>query len=60
MNKKNGNKVGKKVGDKKGLNSRRQRIVTEMRDNPNITTNELHQILEISEKAVENRRGGVL
>lgn len=52
--------MGKKVGDKKGLNSRRQRIVTEMRDNPNITTNELYQILEISEKAVENRRGGVL
>ena len=52
--KKYGNKVGKKVGDKKGLNSRRQRIVTEMRDNPNITTNELHHILGISETAVEN------
>ena len=25
-----------------------------MRDNPNITTNELHQILGISETAVEN------
>ena len=52
--KKAGNKVGKKVGDKKGLNSRRQRIVTEMRENPNITTNELHHILWISETAVEN------
>ena len=52
--KKAGNKVGKKVGDKKGLNARRERIITEMRDNPNITTNELHQILMISETAVEN------
>ena len=48
------NKVGKKVGDKKGLNARRERIITEMRDNPNITTNKLHQILMISETAVEN------
>ncbi len=32
-----GNKVGKKVRDKKPLNSRRQKIITEMRDNPNIT-----------------------
>ncbi len=47
-------KVGDKVGNKKGLNSRRQRIITEMRDNPNITTSELHQILGISETAVEN------
>ena len=52
--KKLGNKVGKKVGNKKGLNARRQRIITEMRDNPNITTSELHQILGISETAVEN------
>lgn len=47
-------KVGNKVGNKKGLNARRQRIITEMRDNPNITTSELHQILGISETAVEN------
>lgn len=46
--------VGNKVGNKKGLNARRQRIITEMRDNPNITTSELHQILGISETAVEN------
>ena len=52
--KKVGKKVGDKVGNKKGLNSRRQRIITEMRDNPNITTSELHQILGISETAVEN------
>lgn len=47
-------KVGKNVGDKKGLNARRQRIIIEMRDNPNITTSELHQILGISGTAVEN------
>lgn len=52
--KKVGKKVGDKVGNKKGLNSRRQRMITEMRDNPNITTSELHQILGISETAVEN------
>ena len=49
-----GNKVGKKVGDKKSLNSRRQKIISEMRDNPNITTAELHNILGVSETAVEN------
>lgn len=43
-----------KVGNKNGLNVRRQRIITEMRDKPNITTSELHQILGISETAVEN------
>lgn len=48
------NKVGKKVGDKKPLNSRRQKIIAEMRDNPNITTAELHNILDVSETAVEN------
>lgn len=52
--KKIGKKVRDKVGNKKGLNARRQRIITEMRDNPNITTNELHQILAISKTAVEN------
>lgn len=49
-----GNKIEKKVGNKKLLNARRQKILTEMRDNPNITTAELHQILGISETAVEN------
>ena len=48
-----GNKVGKKVGDKKPLNSRRQKNISEMRDNPNITTAELHNILGVSETAVE-------
>lgn len=49
-----GNKVGKKVGDKKNLNARRQKIIAEMRDNSNITTAELHNILGVSETAVEN------
>ena len=49
-----GNKVGKKVRDKKPLNSRRQKIITEMRDNPNITIAELRNILGVSETAVEN------
>ena len=48
------NKVGNKVGNKKPLNSRRQKIISEMRDNPNITTAELHNILGVSEIAVEN------
>jgi predicted HTH transcriptional regulator len=49
-----GNKVGNKVENKTPLNSRRQKIISEMRDNPNITTTELHNILQISETAVEN------
>lgn len=49
-----GKKVGKKVGNKPVLNARRKRILSEMRDNPNVTTEELHVMLEISETAVEN------
>ena len=49
-----GNKVGKNVVNKKTLNSRRQKIIAEMRDNSNITTAELHNILGVSETAVEN------
>ena len=40
--------------DKKPLNIRRQTIISEMRNNPNITTAELHMLLNISETAVEN------
>ena len=43
-----------KVGIKKELNSGREGIISERRDNPNITTSELHQILGISETAAEN------
>ena len=49
-----GNKVGNKVEDKKILNARRQTILVEMRDNPNITVAELHKLLRISETAVDN------
>lgn len=49
-----GDKVGKTVGEKKPLNARRQTIISEMRDNPNVTTAELHRMLGISETAVEN------
>ena len=52
-----GDKVGIKVGDtdiRKKLNSRRQGILSEMRDNPNITIAELASLLSISETAIEN------
>ena len=48
-----GNKVRKKVGNKKALNSRKQKIILEMRNNPNITTAEFRIILGVSETAVE-------
>lgn len=49
-----GNKIGNDVGNKKPLNARRKKIIAEMRDNPNVTTAELHKMLGISETAVEN------
>ena len=49
-----GNKVGNDVGNKKPLNARRKKIIAEMRDNPNVTTAELHIMLGISDTAVEN------
>ena len=49
-----GNKLGNKLGDKKPLNARRRTILTEMRDNPNITAEELRKILGISKTAVDN------
>ena len=48
-----GNKVRKKVGNKKALNSRRQKIILKMRNNPNITIVKLYTILGVSETAVE-------
>ena len=50
-------KVGDKVGDKDrihGLNQTRQRIISEMRQNPNITKAQLVAILGISDTAVDN------
>lgn len=52
-----GNKVGIKVGNtdsRKKLNSRRQKILSEMRDNPNITIAELASFLSVSETSIEN------
>ncbi len=46
-------KIGNKVGNKKEL--RRQRIIKE-RENPNITTSELYQILGISGTAMGNKK----
>lgn len=47
-------KVGNKVGNKKPLNKRREKIIAEMRDNPNITVAQLHTIIGVSETAIEN------
>ena len=54
------NKVGNKVGNigdvtrKNGLNSTRERILSEMRHNPNITKAELIVIIGISDTAIDN------
>ncbi len=52
--KKDGNKTPDKIGNKKPLNARRKKILAEMRDNPNITAEELRKILGVSKTAVEN------
>ena len=53
-----GKKVGKKVGDKqtsqKPLNARRIKILSEMRDNPNVTIEELHNMIGVSTTAIDN------
>ena len=50
-----GNNVGDKVGDKQStLNQTRQTILSEMRNNPNITKAELSRILGISTTAIDN------
>lgn len=58
-NRKIGNKVGNKIGNnpvtrKHGLNSTRERIISEMRHNPNITKAELVVLLGISNTAIDN------
>ena len=58
-NRKVGDKVGNKIGDnsitrKHGLNLTRERIILEMRHNPNITKVELVVLLGISNTAVDN------
>ena len=50
-----GNKVGNKVGNNQSaLNQTRQIILSEMRNNPNITKVELSRILGISTTAIDN------
>ena len=50
-----GNNVGDKVGNNQGtLNKTRQTILSEMRNNPNITKAELSRILGISTTAIDN------
>lgn len=46
--------MGNKVGDKKPLNDRRKKILDEMRNNPNITQEQLVQIIGIKITAIEN------
>ena len=50
-----GNKVGDRIGNiQSGLNQTRQTILSEMRNNPNITKAELSRILGISTTAIDN------
>ena len=46
-----GNKVGNKIGIK--LNRSQERIVSEIRNNPNATTYQLSVLVGISEKGIE-------
>ena len=49
-----GNKVGDKIGDKlKPLSQTRQTILEEMRNNPNVTKEELQRLLKISGTAID-------
>jgi len=47
-----GNKVGNKVGKKKKTN--RDKIIEEIRNNPNVTNKQLSIIIDISETVIEN------
>lgn len=46
--------VGNKVGYKRSLNARRKKIMDEMRNNPNITQEELVKIIGIKSTAIED------
>ena len=47
-------KVERKEDNRAPLNARRRKIIAEMRDNPNITAEELHNILVVSVTTVNN------
>lgn len=49
-----GNKVGNKGGEKIRLNPTRQRILEEMRNNPNITQEHMSALIGIGKTAIEN------
>ena len=46
--------VSNKVGYKRSLNARRKKIMDEMRNNPNITQEELVKIIGIKSTAIED------
>lgn len=48
------NIVGYKVGNKKELTNNRMQMLKEIRNNPNITTVQLANVLCISETAIDN------
>ena len=47
-------KLGNKTGNNSVLNERRRQILSEMRNNPNITTTQLMMLLGCAETTVEN------
>ena len=47
-------KLGNKTGNNSALNERRRQILSEMRNNPNITTTQLMMLLGCAETTVEN------
>lgn len=49
-----GNNVGEKIGNKKSLNSRREKILEEIRNNPNITQVQLAQVIDVGVTTIEN------
>lgn len=49
-----GNNVGEKIGNKKSLNSRREKILEEIRNNPNITQVQLAQVIGVGVTTIEN------
>lgn len=48
-----------KVGNKKPLNSRRQKLIAEMRDNPNITTKEKRQSVFLPLHLTKSKRNRI-
>ena len=48
------NKLGNNAGNNSALNERRRQILSEMRNNPNITTAQLMMLLGCAETTVEN------